>query len=107
MDAIRSEFATVVSGALDAMRSGISSFWWGVVGAIGGLIVAIAGAVVATGTIVGLPAVPVMVVLGVGIALIALGAGVAALHSAATTANNSLNQAASYGMKSWPSFALG
>lgn len=106
MEAIRSEFATVVSGALDAMRSGISSFWWGVVGTIGGLIVAIAGALTATGTIVGLPAVPVIVVIGVGIAVASLLAGIAALNSGASTANNSLNQAASYGLSTWPTFAL-
>jgi hypothetical protein len=106
MDAIRNEFAKVVSGALDAMRGGISAFWWGVVGIVVGLIVAIVGATTATGTIIGLPAVPVMIVTGVVIALASLAAGVAALNSAAASAKNSLNQAASYGLKSWPPFAL-
>jgi len=106
MGAIRSEFATVISGALDAMRGGISSFWWGVVGAIAALVVAIAGAITATGTIIGLPAAPVLAVGGVVIALVALGAGVAALNSGASSANNTVNRAATYGLSTWPTFAL-
>lgn len=106
MEAIRNEFSNVVSGALDDMRSGISDFWWGIVGTLAGLVIAIAGGLTATGTIIGLPAVPVMIVLGAGVAIVSFLAGKAALESAATSANNTLTQAASYGQTSWPAFAL-
>ena len=106
MAAIRDEYASVISGALDAIRGGINAFWWGVVEALAALAVAIIGALTATGTVIGLPAAPVCVVAGAVVALIALGHGVSELNSGATSANNTLDQAATYGMTSWPTFAL-
>jgi hypothetical protein len=106
LEAIRSEYVAALTSALNSMSSGITVFWWGVAGAIVSLALGIAGAITATGTIIGLPAAPVLAALGVAGALVALGATWNVLRSEATSADLALDSARSYGLTTWPSFAV-
>lgn len=106
LESIRNEFSTVISGALDTLRNGIYVFWVSVMGAIIAMIVGIVGAMASTATIVGLPAAPVIASMAAVTALGALGGGIAILNSTATSANNKMTQAATFGLTTWPSFAV-
>lgn len=106
LKAVRSEYVTALTSALNSMSSGITVFWWGVAAAIVSLAAGIAGAITATGTIIGLPAAPVLAGLGVAGALVALGTTWNTLNNEATSASLALDTAKSYGLTSWPSFAV-
>jgi hypothetical protein len=106
LEAVRSEYVTALTSALNSMSSGITVFWWGVAAAIVSLAAGIAGALTATGTIIGLPAAPVLAAAGVVVALVALGTTWSVLNNEATSAALALDTAKSYGLTSWPSFAV-
>lgn len=106
MENIRTEFVNNITLALDTIRSGIYKFWVAVAAALVALLVGVAAALTATGTIIGLPAVPVIAAGAVATCLVALGSGVVLLNSDADSANNRMAQAASFGPDAWPTFAL-
>ena len=106
LEDVRGQYVTALASALNDMSAGITAFWWGVAAAVVALIAGIAGALTATGTIVGLPAAPVIAVGAVVVALVALGSTYAILRSQASSAELSLRTARSYGLTTWPSFAV-
>lgn len=106
LEAIRGQLVTAVTGALDTLRMGIITFWVGVGTALLALVGGLAGAATATGTIVGLPAAPVIAGIAVAVALAALGSTYWVLTSQAASAELKMRGAQSYGLDQWPSFAL-
>ena len=104
--AIRDEFTAGITAALDQVRDGIVVFWSGAGAALAALVAGIIGAITATGTIVGLPAAPVLAAAAVLTALASLGGTLAVLTSQASSAENTLNGVGSSGLTAWPSFAL-
>lgn len=82
----------------------IIAFWAGLVVAVLTLLGALAGAAVATGTIVGLPAAPVLIGIGIATFLAAGGAGVAILYVAAGSARATIASAQA-GITQWPQIA--
>ncbi|WP_417563463.1 hypothetical protein [Microbacterium sp.] len=101
---IMSDYAQNIADGLSALAGGIVAFWAGIAIAFVTLIGALAGAAVATGTIVGLPAVPVLVVLGIAAFLTAGGAGVWVLTNQASSCRTTLD-ATSAGITQWPAIA--
>ncbi|WP_025158786.1 hypothetical protein [Leifsonia aquatica] len=101
---IMSDYAENIGNALSGLAVAIAVFWGAVVAAIIGLLVALASAAVATGTIVGLPAAPVLVALGIAAFLAAAGAGVLVLYVSAGQAKTTIGSAGA-GIQSWPSMA--
>jgi hypothetical protein len=106
LKAVRSEYVAALTSALNSMSSAITVFWWGVAGALVSLALGIVGAVTAAGGVVTAPAAPVIAGLGVAGALIALGTTLYGLINEATSTELALDSAKSYGLTSWPSFAV-
>ena len=101
---IMSDYAQNIGNALSSLATGITSFWAGICVAIITLLGALAGAAVATGTIVGLPAVPVLIGLGIAAFLVAAGAGVAVLYALAGSCRTTLGNCTA-GITEWPAIA--
>ncbi|WP_029144846.1 hypothetical protein [Microbacterium luticocti] len=101
---IMSDYAANVANALSSLSTGIAAFWAGIAVALITLIGAIAGAAVATGTIVGLPAAPVLIGIGIVAFLVAAGSGVGVLLTQAGTCRTTL-AATSAGISVWPKIA--
>lgn len=104
--AIRDEFTAGITAALDQVRDGIVVFWCGAGAALAALVAGLLGAITATGTVVGLPAAPVLAAAAVLTALASLGGTHAVLASRASSAESTLNGVGSSGLTAWPSFAL-
>lgn len=101
---IMADYAENIGGAMTGLAVAIGVFWGAVVAAILALLTALAGAAVATGTIVGLPAVPVLVTLGIVSFLAAIGFGVAILYLSAGQSRTTMASTAA-GIASWPPLA--
>lgn len=101
---ILTDYAENVSSAMTGLAGAIIAFWVGLVVAILTLLGALAGAAVATGTIVGLPAAPVLIGLGIAAFLAAGGGGVAILYVAAGSARATIASAQA-GITQWPQIA--
>lgn len=101
---IMSDFAEPIADAMTGLAGAIVAFWVGLGVALLSLVGAIAGGLTAAGTIIGLPAAPVLVVIGVVIFLASAGAGVAILYSSAATARISM-QSTTKGISQWPLIA--
>ncbi len=102
---VLSDFAQNFGSALNAMSGAIWAFWIGVIIAIVTLIGGLAGAAAATGTIVGIPAAPVIICAAVIVCLVSLGGGVGVLYLTAGAARTTL-ASASAGISAWPKLAL-
>lgn len=105
MQVIR-DLASLVASGLDTMRNAIIVFWGAVAIALLSFVGGLAGAITATGTILGAPAAPVIAGAAALVCLASLGVGVWSLNSAATSARNSMTQASTTGPTSWPVFSL-
>ncbi|MDQ4215271.1 hypothetical protein [Microbacterium capsulatum] len=101
---ILADYAENVASALSGLAGAIVAFWAAVVVAILTLLGALAGAAIATGTIIGLPAVPVLVTLGIVAFLAAAGFGVYTLTTAAGSSKSTL-ASTSAGISTWPKIA--
>lgn len=101
---ILSDYAENVASAMTGLAGAIIAFWAGIVVASITLLGALAGAAVATGTIVGLPAAPVLLGLGIAAFLVAGGSGVAILYVAAGSSRATLTSAQA-GISQWPRIA--
>ncbi|GAB3409677.1 hypothetical protein GCM10027515_28780 [Schumannella luteola] len=101
---ILSDYAENVAGAMTGMANAIIAFWVAIVAAIIALLSALAGAATAAGTIIGLPAAPVLIVLGIVAFLVAAGGGVAILYVAAGSAKSTIASTGA-GISTWPKLA--
>lgn len=101
---IMSDFAENIGNAMSSLANAITAFWVGVALAIITLLGALAGAAVATGTIIGLPAAPVLVALGIAGFLVAAGGGVAILAVSAGGVRTTFASTQA-GITSWPQIA--
>ncbi|MEO3927673.1 hypothetical protein ABGB07_27955 [Micromonosporaceae bacterium B7E4] len=103
---INNTFADGVSGALSELARGIIAYWTTLALALAALLGGILGALVATGTIVGLPAAPVTAGVAVATAVAAVAAGALILTGDAASANNTLvrliNNNSDYPDGHWP-----
>jgi hypothetical protein len=100
-----STFASTVASNLKTVAFGIAAFWIGVIAALVALVVAILSATAATGTIIGLPAVPFLVIAGILAFLLAAGAGLATLAFTSNQAAEGFRNVKMYAT-TWPVFAL-
>lgn len=98
-------FASQVSSGLKTMAFGVAAFWLGIIAALVTLVLAIVAASAATGSIIGLPAVPVLIVSGIIGFLVAAGLGLATLAFTASQAADSFRNITRYATD-WPEFAV-
>ena len=101
---IMADYASNIADAMTTLAGAIIAFWVGVVIAIVTLLGALAGAAIATGSIIGLPAAPVLIVLGIVAFLVAAGGGVAILYVAAGGSRSDLSSTTA-GVTPWPKIA--
>lgn len=97
--------ATTVSSALNSMKTGILSFWAGVIAGLIASGVSIALGAGESATILGIPPGVATVIAGVVVFLAAAGAGVRILKSNCDDAKDAMNNALIYA-DPWPDFAL-
>ncbi|MGI5216175.1 hypothetical protein [Plantactinospora sp. CA-290183] len=91
--AINTPLCESIGSALSALAVGIMTYWASLVYALSALVTGLVGAVAASGTVVGLPAAPVIAVAAVVAAFLAVIAGSVVLSSVASSTNSSLVQA--------------
>ena len=101
---IMSDYADNIAGAMTNLAAAITAFWVGTAVAILSLLAALAGAATATGTIIGLPAAPVLVALGIAVFLVAAGGGVLILYIAAGGSRATIRSTTA-GITQWPQIA--
>lgn len=98
-------FASTVASNLKTMAFGVAAFWITVINGTIALVAAIIAASAATGTIIGLPAVPVLIVMGIVAFLVTAGGGLATLMFTANLAGDGFRNLTRYATD-WPEFAV-
>lgn len=98
-------FASTASSQLKTMAVAIVLFWTGIIAALVSLVIAIIAASAATGSVIGIPAVPFAIGAGIIAFLIAAGTGTASLIGGCLLAKEGLNNVTRYA-EDWPEFAL-
>lgn len=98
-------FASSVASSLKTLSFGIAAFWILVISALVTLVLALVAATAATGSIMGLPAVPVLIVSGIVAFLVQVGGGLATLTFTASSAADGFRNITRYATD-WPEFAV-